>query len=131
MPVNKTGPLWPKEAKSAPLSVLEFKTKFKSREAIRTNANDPTSSSDLDKVSDMCKNINKFAFDWALNKAEASVKARYEKSGEPMFMVDDVEATIGITGPEWIKDELVFKRVPDAHSPTKSRVEVQSWKFVV
>lgn len=130
MPVQKTGPLWPK-GKSAPLSVLELKTKFKSREAIRTNANDPTASPDLDKVSDLCKNINQAAFNWALNHAEPSVKSRYETCGEPMVMVDDVEATIGITGPEWIKDELVFKRVPDDHSPTTTRVEVQSWKFVV
>jgi len=130
MHVAKAGDLWP-QGKSAPLSIYEFKTKFKSREAMRTNANDPTASGDLDKVSDMCKNINKAAFDWALEHAEASVKARFQKSGEPMVMVDDVEATIGATGPAWIKDELVFKRVTDSNSPTGSRVEVQSWKFVV
>jgi len=131
MPVQKTGDLWPADAKSAPLSVFEFKTKFKSREAIRVNAHDPTASSDLDKVADMCKNINKAAFTWALSHAEPAVKSRYEQSGEPMVMVDDVEATIGITGPEWIKDELVFKRVSDSKSPTGTRIEVQSWKFVV
>merc|ERR1712048_282227 len=79
----------------------------------------------------MCKNINQAAFDWAINHAKSSVKSRYEKNGEPMVMVDDVEATIGITGPEWIKDELVYKRVSDPKSPTKTRIEVQSWKFVV
>jgi hypothetical protein len=131
MPVQKAGDLWPKDAKSAPLSVYEFKTKFKSREAIRVNAHDPTASSNLDKVSDMCKNINKAAFDWALANAESSVKSRYQQKGEPMVMVDDVEATIGITGPEWIKDELVYKRVKDSTSPTGTRIEVQSWKFVV
>lgn len=130
MPVYKAGDFWP-QGKSAPLSVFEFKTKFKSREAMRTNANDPTASGDLDKVSDMCKNVNKAAFDWALVHAEASVKARFEKSGEPMVMVDDVEATIGATGPAWIKDELVYKRVSDSNSPTGTRIEVQSWKFVV
>lgn len=98
---------------------------------MRTNAKDPTASPDLDKVSDMCKKINQAAFDWALNNAEPSVKSRFESSGEPMVMVDDVEQTFGIHGPEWIQDELVFKRTSDSNSPTKSRIEVQSWKFVV
>jgi len=131
MPFEKAGPLWPQDPKSAPLSVLEFRTKFKSREAVRTNAKDPTASPDLDKVSDMCKKINQAAWDWALNHAEPSVKSRFESVGEPMVMVDDVEQTFGIHGPEWIQDELVFKRMDDSNSPTKSRIEVQSWKFVV
>jgi hypothetical protein len=130
MPVLKDGDVWP-SGKSAPLSAFEFKTKFKSREAVRSKVGDPTSSSDLDNVNDMCKNINQAAFDWALAHAEDSVRSRFESSGEPMVMVDDVEATIGITGPEWIQDELVYRRVDDGSSPTGSRVEVQSWKFVV
>merc|ERR1719263_1086516 len=104
---------------------------MKSREAIRTSAHDPTASPKLDKVSDMCKNINKAAFSWALRHAESSVKSRFEQRGEPMVMVDDVEAKIGITGPEWIKNELVFKRVSDSNSPTGTVIQVQSWKFVV
>lgn len=130
MPLEKAGPLWP-QGKAAPKSILEFRTKFKSREAIAVDANDPTASGDLDKSADVCKNINKAAYDWALSHAEASVRARFDKLGEPFVMVDDVDQTFGITGPEWIKDELVFKRVPDSTSPTKTRVEVQSWKFVV
>lgn len=131
MPVQKPGDIWPKQATSAPLSVYEFKTKFKSREAMRAFVADPTASSKLDDVNDMCKNINQAALDWAIANAEASVKARYQSSGEPLVMVDDVEATIGITGPEWIKDELVYKRVSDASSPKGTRIEIQSWKFVV
>jgi len=129
-PWKEAGDLWP-QGKAAPKSILEFRTKFKSREAVRHSANDPTASPNLDKNLDTCKNINKAAFDWALSHAESSVKARFEKSGEPMVMVDDVEQTFGIEGPEWIKDKLVFKRVADAKSPTKTRIEVQSWKFIV
>jgi len=131
MPVQKAGDIWPSTPASAPLSVFEFKTKFKSREAVRAYVADPTSSSKLDDVNDMCKNINDAALKWALANAEASVKSRYESKGEPLVMVDDVEATIGITGPQWIADEMVYKRVKDSGSPTGTRIEVQSWKFVV
>ena len=41
-------------------------------------------------------------------------------------MVDDVEAPIGLSGPEWIKKELVYTRNEESKS-----VEVQSWMFVV
>ncbi len=40
-------------------------------------------------------------------------------------------ATIGITGPEWIKDVLVFQRVNTTSGLARSAVTVQSWQFVV
>ena len=43
-------------------------------------------------------------------------------------MVDDVEAPIGIEGPEWIEKTLEFRRTGNG---TSSRIEVQSWAFVV
>ena len=47
-------------------------------------------------------------------------------------MVDDKEAPIGITGPTWIKQELVYKRVGGGGAAgNKTHVEVQSWSFVV
>ena len=39
-----------------------------------------------------------------------------------------VQAPIGVTGPTWIKKELVFTRVAAAGH---SHIEVQSWAFVV
>ena len=54
-----------------------------------------------------------------------------------MVMVDDKPAPIGLTGPTWIKKELVYTRVTDALHPklgggnATSRIEVQSWQFVV
>lgn len=73
----------------------------------------------------ICRDINQLAYDWALNNADPSVKAAFEAHGEPMVMVDDKKAPIGIEGPEWIKDELAFTRT------TSGQIEVQSWQFVV
>lgn len=130
-PLAKAGDLWPQTATSKPLSVMELRTKLKSKEAVYTSAAVPGASSDLDKSVRICADINEAAYEWALNHAGASVRQRFLEKGEPFKIVDDVEATIGITGPEWIKDELVFKRVQNASSPTGTNVEVQSWKFVV
>lgn len=55
---------------------------------------------------------------------------RFQQQGEPMVMVDDVEAPIGITGPTWIEKELVFTRV-NGTGGMKSHITVQSWAFVV
>eukprot|EP00927_Polykrikos_kofoidii_P022292 TRINITY_DN20844_c0_g1_i3.p1 TRINITY_DN20844_c0_g1~~TRINITY_DN20844_c0_g1_i3.p1 ORF type:complete len:483 (-),score=77.06 TRINITY_DN20844_c0_g1_i3:89-1537(-) len=131
MPIVKPGDLWPAGKASAPLSALELRTKLKSREAVWTSAGLPKASSALDHGVTLCKDINQAALVWALGHAEAEVKSRYVKSGEPMVVVEDREATIGITGPEWIKDELKFRRVSEKTSPTGTRVEVMSWKFVV
>jgi hypothetical protein len=131
MPLVKPGDLWPAETASAPLSALELRTKLKSKEAVWTSAGVPGASSALDDSVTLCRDINQAALDWAVERAEAAVKSRYVSSGEPLVIVDDKEATIGLTGPEWIKDELKFSRVSDKTSPTGTRLEVQSWKFVV
>jgi hypothetical protein len=131
MPVLKAGNLWPNSSASQPLSAYEFRTKLKSREAIFHKANVPGAGPDLDNSSKVCASINKAAYEWALEHAEASVLQRFKSKGEPFAMVDDVEATIGATGPEWIEDELVYKRVSDSASPTGTHIEIQSWKFVV
>ena len=64
----------------------------------------------------------------ALEHADALVLARYQKDGQPMVMVDDKIAKIGLEGPQWIQDELVYTKIGDG--PT-GRIEVQSWQFVV
>eukprot|EP00933_Yihiella_yeosuensis_P057077 TRINITY_DN5661_c2_g1_i1.p1 TRINITY_DN5661_c2_g1~~TRINITY_DN5661_c2_g1_i1.p1 ORF type:complete len:502 (-),score=116.25 TRINITY_DN5661_c2_g1_i1:221-1726(-) len=130
MPVVKPGSLWPSSNSSVPLSALELRSKLKSREATYSAAG-LASAADLDKDMKLCANINAKALEWALNHAEPDVKEHFTSKGEPLVIVDDKKATIGATGPEWIKDELVFNRVPDTKSPTGSRVEVQSWMFVV
>jgi hypothetical protein len=82
-------------------------------------------SGDVDKKNmTLCKEANQMAWDWALENADASVRARFEKSGEPFVMVDDVEAPIGLSGPTWIKKELVYTR-------NEGKIEIQSWTFVV
>lgn len=128
LPVSKAGDLFPNKS-AAPLSFYEFKTKLKSRVASWEAAGLGAQSGDLDtKNNTMCRAVNEEAYAWALSNAEESVRERFLKNGEPFVMVDDKEATIGYKGPEWIADEMVYKRVKTA---TGSRIEIQSWKFVV
>jgi len=72
----------------------------------------------------MCKDVNQAAYDWALSKADPTVRANFLKNGEKFVMVDDKPAKIGITGPQWIKDEMVYTRV-------NGTIQIQSWQFVV
>merc|ERR1712185_105057 len=95
----------------------------KSREAV-WDANGLDADSSLDKNYTICRSVNQAAYDWALEHADAEVASRFLKTGIKFVMVDDKTATIGITGPEWIKDELVFTRTDD-------EVQIQSWMFVV
>ena len=39
------------------------------------------------------------------------------------------QSGIGITGPQWIADEMVYTRVNSSNG--SSHIEVQSWSFVV
>jgi len=124
MPILKAGDLFPNSS-SAPVSAFELRSKMKSRQASWEAAGlGKQDDSKTDKNNNMCKAINQAAYDWALQHADASVRSQFEKNGEPFVIVDDKPATIGITGPEWIKDELVFTR-------TSAGIEIQSWNFVV
>eukprot|EP00940_MAST-03C_sp_MAST-3C-sp2_P001800 g1800.t1 len=126
MLVHDDSPLFPNAT-----SALELRAKLKSRqtlwEAAGLGKQDP-SKTDKGNYT-ICRSINQRALDWALDNADPEVRQEYEKSGEPLVMVDDKEAPIGITGPQWIKDELVFTR--RNASDGGSVVEVQSWKFDV
>eukprot|EP00656_Telonema_subtile_P021149 TRINITY_DN2218_c0_g1_i1.p1 TRINITY_DN2218_c0_g1~~TRINITY_DN2218_c0_g1_i1.p1 ORF type:complete len:497 (-),score=100.11 TRINITY_DN2218_c0_g1_i1:145-1635(-) len=124
MPVLKAGHLFP-NASSTPVSAFELKSKMKSREAVWEAAGfGPQDDSKTDKNNSMCKVVNQAAYDWALAHADPSVKAQFLQHGEPFVIVDDKPAPIGVTGPSWIKDELVYTR-------TGGTVQVQSWQFVV
>jgi len=130
MPISKAGDLFPSKT-SPPKSLFEFRSKLKSRVATWEAAGLGKQSGDLDtKNVTMCRTVNQMAYDWALAHAEESVRKDFLAHGEPFVMVDDKEATIGATGPEWIKDELVYKRVQGGANGG-ARIEIQSWKFVV
>ena len=101
----------------------------------------------------ICRGINEASLQYALKKVWPDVLwiiflevpsvalKRYQAKGEPLVMVDDVVATIGITGPQWIKDEMVYKRTKATGSVNISeritlsffkaptQVTVQSWTF--
>ena len=85
---------------------------------------------DIDKKNlTLCRHVNELAWSWAINNADPAVRARFQQNGEPFVMVDDKIAPIGITGPQWIKDTLVYNRVSSADG--SSHIEVQSWTFIV
>jgi len=157
MPIIKPGALFP-NGSSAPLSAFELRTKLKSRTAAWEAAGVPAKDTkNIDNNLTMCSAVNNAAYQWALSNADPAVRARFEANGEPFVIVDDMVAKIGIHGPEWIQDELVYTRVPAAAAAAvgvggvgggiggSSRsiggdgsgdrngtvVTVQSWQFVV
>ena len=126
--VLKAGELFPENA--VVLSAFELKTKFKSRQAIWSEAGLGKGTDELDQGTNNCKLINEQAYQWALDNAEPSVRETFEQYGEPYVMVDDVEAPIGSHGPTWIEEEMIYTRVVD-ETTGKSRIEIQSWSFCV
>lgn len=130
MPIYEDGDPWHRESYVddglTPISAKEFRTKLKSRQAMWQAAGFPDSiTSDVDKTDgslEICKSINQASYDWAMSNASPAAKARFSSVGEPYIFVDDVVAKIGATGPEWIKDEMVYTR-------TSSGMTVQSWTF--
>jgi hypothetical protein len=125
MNVNGSGTLFPSSA-APPLSALELRTKMKSRQTLWEDAGLGKQSVDVDqKNMSLCRSANRMAWDWALANADPAVRSRFQKSGEPFVMVDDVVAPIGWTGPTWIKKELNYTRT------AQGTIEVQSWTFVV
>jgi len=123
MPVLKAGDLFP-NASSAPLSAFELRTKLKSRKVTWESAGLGKQDSSVDDNMTICRDVNQAAYDWAIAHADPSIRSQFLSHGTPMIMVDDKAAPIGITGPTWIKSELVFTK-------TSTAVQVQSWQFVV
>lgn len=112
-----------------PLSAYEFRTKLKSRQAMwQAVGLDASDVNATDGSLALCRAINQASWDWALKTASSRAKLRFDVVGEPMQMVDDVVAGIGITGPEWIKDAMVYKRkaAPDSN---RTQLTVQSFTF--
>eukprot|EP01048_Picozoa_sp_COSAG05_P016188 COSAG05_NODE_2051_length_3637_cov_5.084228_4_plen_525_part_00 len=147
MPLLEAGPLFPNSSGAdPPLSALELRVKMKSRQTLWKAAGLGPQSVAVDQRNmTACRRANELAWGWALENAEVAVRRRFEAEGEPLVMVDDVEAPIGITGPEWIEKQLVFRRVlasgdggdgdgddgGDGLAAGRTHIEVQSWKFVV
>lgn len=108
-----------------PVTASELRTKMKSREAIQQQAglkNVNFTQTDLDETT--CQKINQASYDWALSKASPKALARFKKYGQPYVFAKDIKATVGITGPTWIKDSLTYQPSED-----KKVVTVQSHYF--
>lgn len=117
----------------APVSVLEFRTKLKSRQAMWQAAGlTADSSNDTDATDfNICASINQASLDLALSKASDAALARYHAVGEQYVIGDDSEAPIGLTGPEWIANRLIYERVDADGSNVGTQVQVRSWSFTI
>lgn len=110
-----------------PICATEFRTKLKSRQACLeaagfTNVN----FTEVDKANTAtCGSINQASIDWALANASPAAKKRYLSSkGQPLKIVEDIYAGIGVTGPKWIKMALSYTPTAD-----NKAVEVQAPYF--
>ena len=109
-----------------PVTASEFRTKFKSREALQQAAGLPdvnyTATDELNTK--ICQSINQAAYDWALKTASSKARDRFLKHGQPYVFAEDKKSGFGITGPTWIHDALSFTPSQD-----KKTVTVQSHYF--
>lgn len=109
-----------------PVTASEFRTKFKSREALQQAAGLPnvnyTATDELN--SKICQSINQAAYDWALKSASSKARERFLKHGQPYVFLEDKKSGFGVTGPTWIHDALSYTPSKD-----KKTVEVQSHYF--
>jgi len=109
-----------------PVTASEYRTKFKSREALQQQAGlKNVNFTETDKLNtETCRKINQAAYDWALSKASPKALERFKKHGQPFEFLEDLKSTIGVTGPTWIHDALKFEPSDD-----KKVVKVQSHYF--
>jgi len=109
-----------------PVTASEFRTKFKSREALQQAAGLPnvnyTATDELNTK--ICQSINQAAYDWALKSASSKARERFLKHGQPYVFLEDKKSGFGVTGPTWIHDALAYTPSKD-----KKTVEVQSHYF--
>ena len=109
-----------------PVTASEFRTKFKSREALQQAAGlkdvNYTATDELN--TEICKSINQAAYDWALKAASSTARDRFLKHGQPLVFVEDKKSGFGPRGPTWIHDALSFTPSQD-----KKTVAVQSHYF--
>lgn len=118
----------------APLSVVEFRTKLKSRQAMWQAVGLTVDSvNDTDSVDfNLCAAINQASLDWAASAASDTALGRYTALGEAMTIGSDMEAPIGATGPTWIAKRLSYERInaTDSSGVASTAVEVRSWSFM-
>ncbi|CAE7417721.1 unnamed protein product, partial [Symbiodinium sp. CCMP2592] len=109
-----------------PVTASEFRTKFKSREALQQAAGLPNVNYTATDESNtkICQSINQAAYDWALKSASSKARERFLKHGQPYVFLEDKKSGFGVTGPTWIHDALSYTPSKD-----KKTVEVQSHYF--
>merc|ERR1711871_9746 len=107
----------------ASISAYEQRVKLKSRQAMWQAAGMTADFNVTDAPLKRCAEINQAALDWALKVAGSVTLDRYNKLGNKYVIVDDTYAGIGITGPKWIKMEMIYSQkanTVEISSPTFS-----------
>ena len=103
-----------------PISASEFRTKLKSRQAMRQKAGLTGALVDYETIdrnnTRACAEINAAAYAWALSHAHPAALKRFKRIGLPMTFGDDIWSGIGVTGPKWIHDPLRMSVAPDGKS---------------
>jgi len=115
-----------------PIAAYELKTKLKSRQAMYQAVGLPADNmDDFDKNMTLCREINEASFSYAFNKLPSSAQQRYSLKGEPLVPIDDHQSGIGITGPTWIGDEMLYNRELSSSGFVSTKVTLQSFTFLV
>lgn len=101
-------------------SASELRVKLKSRQTMwmasgRKNVN----FTQTDETGSICADINRLAYEWALNHSSATARSLYDKIGEKMEMGADLGPYNA--GPLWIYNPLKYIQAKD-----KSKVVVQA-----
>jgi hypothetical protein len=85
----------------------EIRVKMKSRQVYQRHSSNASAGFSVDSV-DVCADINRAAFEWALSRAPAATRARFEASGlQPRFLADH-HFFLPI-GPLWIETPLKLR----------------------
>eukprot|EP01063_Lacrimia_lanifica_P013326 TRINITY_DN19960_c0_g1_i1.p1 TRINITY_DN19960_c0_g1~~TRINITY_DN19960_c0_g1_i1.p1 ORF type:complete len:544 (+),score=199.89 TRINITY_DN19960_c0_g1_i1:54-1685(+) len=109
-------------------SASELKTKLKSRQALLLAAGVPEDAvnfTETDTEGRNCAVINNASYQWALQHAGETARARYERIGQPLEMGEDI--FLSNVGPVWIYNSLKYEeaadrskvvvRAPSSHTP--------------
>ena len=96
-----------------PISAVELRTKMKCRQAMELAAGFPNVNfTETDELTNVCRDINQKAYNWALENASETARERFQKYGQPMFMGNDLGPYNA--GPLWINYQLRFTDQEDS-----------------
>ena len=88
-----------------------MRSKLKSRQSLRIASGELDADfHTYDEIGNRCAEINQVALDQALGSVDPQIKARYEKHGQKLVMIDDRNT---INGGLWIYDWMTYTESDD------------------